>query len=328
MPANLPPQYQEAERRFRCAKTPEDKIEALEEMLSVMPKHKGTDKLKADLRRRLSRLKEETQQRRGGVRLKNAYAIEKEGAAQVVLVGLPNTGKSSLVAALTNAEPEVAPFPYSTHKPTPGMAVFENIAFQLIDTPPVTRDYVDPDLADLIRRTDLLSLLVDIRADPLQQLADTMEILRSFRVFPAGAPLPADLTKAPFVKRALVAVTKVDSASMEGDFQAFVDLSGTSLPCVGVSPRSGRNLGAFLAQVFACSGVLRVYTKSPGKEADRSAPFVLAAGSTVEELAGLIHKDFVSRLRYARVWGSSVHDGQKVPRSHPLRDGDVVELHC
>ena len=154
MPANLPPVYFDAEKRFREAKTPESKIEALEEMLTIMPKHKGTDKLRADLRRRIAKLKEQAQQKKGGARRDAAYMIEKEGAAQIAVIGAPNTGKSALVAALTNASPEVAEFPHTTWKPTPGMAPYENIQFQLVDTPPITRDYLDPWMADLMRRAD------------------------------------------------------------------------------------------------------------------------------------------------------------------------------
>ncbi len=134
MPANLPPMYFEAEKRFRTARTAEEKIQALEEMLGIMPKHKGTDKLKADLRRKIAKTKAESQQGKAGSRKEIAYSIDKEGAAQVAVIGPPNSGKSSLVAAVTSASPEVADFPHSTWKPTPGMANFEDIQFQLISS--------------------------------------------------------------------------------------------------------------------------------------------------------------------------------------------------
>src|SRR5512136_1021601 len=156
MPANLPPQYFEAEQRFRQAKTPEDKIEALEEMLAIMPKHKGTDKLKAMLRERISKLRDQSQKKKGISRQKTAYDIEKEGPAQTVIIGPPNTGKSSLVKLITNASPEVADFPHTTQRPTPGMAQYENIQFQLIDTPPITGEYIDPTMPDMIRHADIM----------------------------------------------------------------------------------------------------------------------------------------------------------------------------
>ncbi|ROR03531.1 TGS domain-containing protein [Desulfosoma caldarium] len=326
MPANLPPPYFEAEKRYREAKTPEAKIEALEEMLTIMPKHKGTDKLRADLRRKIAKFKSEAQQRKGTGRKGVNYAIDKEGAAQVVVVGAPNTGKSSLVGILSNASPEVAEFPHSTWKPTPGMVPYENIQFQLIDTPPISKDYVDPWMADLIRRSDLVMILVDLKADPLQQMEDTMEVLENLRVFPEGQSPPPDLQKKPFLKKMIVVVNKVDTESDVEDFCAFQELSQCSLPCVAVSTASGRGLHALLDMIFAHSDVLRVYTKAPGKEPDTSAPFILPRKSTVQDLAEKIHKDFVKKLKFARIWGKAVFDGQMVQKDYELQDGDIVEF--
>jgi hypothetical protein len=327
MPANLPPQYFEAEQRFREAKTPEDKVEALEEMLAIMPKHKGTDKLKAMLRERISKFKDQAQKKKGTAKQKTAYDIEKEGAAQVVIIGPPNTGKSSLVKLMTNTSPEVADFPHSTHKPTPGMAQYENIQFQLIDTPPMTRDYTDPALTDLIRRADLVVMLLDMTADPISQLEDSLAILHSFRIFSNTCPIPGDLKKPPRIKKVLVAVNKLDRPEEEENFQIFMELTGIQLPCIGLSTRTGRNMMAFLDRIFDLSEIIRVYTKRPGKEPDKTAPFVIPVGSTLTELAGDIHNDFVHKLKYAKIWGKSVRDGQMVQRDYVMQDGDVVEIY-
>jgi len=327
MPANLPPMYFDAEKRFREAKTSESKIEALEEMLTIMPKHKGTDKLRADLRRRIAKLKELAQQKKGGSRRDAAYMIEKEGAAQVIVVGAPNTGKSALVAALTNASPEVAEFPHTTWKPTPGMAPYENIQFQLVDTPPITRDYLDPWMSDLMRRADMLLVLVDLHDDPLAQLEETLAVLQELRIFPAGFSVPGDLKKQPFIKKILVVVNKVDNEKHLEDYHAFLELAEMNLPCIWVSSRTGRNLYGLLQSLYELAGVIRVYTKSPGKEPNKMAPFVLPKMSTLEELAGKIHKDFVSKLKFAKIWGSGIFDGQMVQREYILQDGDVVEIH-
>ncbi len=327
MPANLPPMYFDAEKRFREAKTPESKIEALEEMLTIMPKHKGTDKLRADLRRRIAKLKEEAQQKKGGARRDAAYVIEKEGAAQIAVIGAPNTGKSALVRALTNASPEVAEFPHTTWKPTPGMAPYENIQFQLVDTPPITRDYLDPWMADLMRRADMLLVMVDLHDDPLQQLEETLAVLQELRIFPEGFPVPADLKKPPFIKKVLVVVNKVDNENHLEDYQAFLELADVPLPSIGVSLRAGSNLKGLLQLLYELSAIIRVYTKVPGKEPNRAAPFVLPKRTTLEELAGKIHKDFVSKLKFAKIWGTSVFDGQMVQKDYLLQDGDVVEMH-
>jgi ribosome-interacting GTPase 1 len=326
MPANLPPQYFEAEQRFRQAKTPEDKVEALEEMLAIMPKHKGTDKLKAMLRERISKFKDQAQKKKGVSRQKTAYDIEKEGAAQTVIVGPPNTGKSSIVQLITNASPEVANFPHTTHKPTPGMAQYENIQFQLIDTPPLTKDYTEPGLADLIRRADIVVILLDLSADPMQQLDDTLAILHSFRIYSETCTIPEDLRKPPWIKKMLVVLNKMDRAEDKETLEIFLELSGIKLPCIGVSTRTFENIMAFLDKLYELSGIIRVYTKPPGKEPDKKAPFIVPLGSTLADLAGKVHNDFVNKLKYAKAWGRSVRDGQMVQRDYILQDGDVVEL--
>lgn len=326
MPANLPPRYFEAEQRFREARTPEDKIEALEEMLAVMPKHKGTDKLKAMLRERISKFRDQARKRRGTAKQKTAYDIEKEGAAQVVVVGPPNAGKSSLVKLITNASPEVADFPHSTHRPMPGMAPYENIQFQLIDTPPLTREYTEPALADLIRRCDIVVLLLDMTADTLSQLEESLGILHASRIFSDTCTLPPDLKKPPRIKKMLAAVNKIDTPGDQENFEAFIELSGITLPCIGISTRAGRNITAFLEKLYEMSGIIRVYTKRPGREPDLTAPFIIPAGSTLTDLAGDIHNDFIDRLKTARIWGPAVRDGQMVQRDYILRDGDVVEI--
>ncbi|HDD35555.1 MAG TPA: GTP-binding protein, partial [Candidatus Desulfofervidus auxilii] len=168
MPANLPPQYFAAERKYREARTPQEKISALEEMLMVMPKHKGTDKLRASLRRKLARLKDTLE-----IKKKNkkgvSYVIEKEGAGQVALVGFPNVGKSALVKKLTKATPEVADYPFTTRIPTPGMMPFEDIKIQLIDMPALTIEYIEPWVGNILRRADLLLIILDLSDDPLHQ---------------------------------------------------------------------------------------------------------------------------------------------------------------
>ncbi len=327
MPANLPPMYFEAEKRFRGGKTPEEKIEALEEMLAIMPKHKGTDKLKADLRRKIAKLKDESQQKKGGVRQLSAYSIDKEGAAQIIIIGPPNTGKSSVVSALTNAHPEVADFPHSTWKPTPGMAPYENIQFQLIDTPPISREYTDPWMVDLLRRADMLIILLDLHADPLKQLEDTVCILKEWRIFPEGSPIPDNLNKPPFIKKILAAVNKMDTKKNEEDYEVFLELSDPRFPRLGISAALGKNLQALIGKVYELSGIIRVYTKAPGKDADLTSPFVLPKDSTLDDLASKIHKDFREKLKYAKVWGKGVYRGQMVQRDYVLQDGDIAELH-
>jgi hypothetical protein len=327
LPANLPPTYFEAEKRYREAKTPAEGIAALEEMLAIMPKHKGTDKLKADLRRRISKLKSKQQQKKKVGRRDRSYTIEREGVGQVVLLGTPNVGKSSLVAALTNADPPVADFPHSTWNPTPGMMYFEDVQIQLIDMPPVSKEYTEPWLLDIARRADIILVVVDVQTDPMQQLEETVSFLKDNRIAPLGmADLYEVIDRWTFVSF-LVVANKSDDQSTEENFEIFKSLVEDDWSLIPVSAKTGHNFDLLRQTLFTNLEIIRVYTKVPGKEPDRKAPFVLKKGSRLEDLASKIHKDFLEKLKYAKVWGMDVYDGQMVQRDHVLQDGDIVELH-
>jgi hypothetical protein len=327
MPTNLPPDYYEIEKRFREAESPAEKAALLEQMYSVVPKHKGTDHLRADLRRQISKLKEEAQQARkkhGGHA--PVFHIEKEGAGQVAVIGATNVGKSALVTALTKAEPEISPAPYTTWKPTPGMMAVENVQVQLVDTPPLGGEFVEPGLFDLVRRSDLVLLLVDLQADPLQQLTDTLAALAEHRIAPlslkgqyAGVER---MTFAPF----LILANKVDDPTQDEDFAVLCELFEGECPLLPVSALRERNFDELKQRVFEQLNIIRVYARPPGKEPDLERPFVLKKGSTIEELAGKIHRDFYEKLKTARVWGSTAFPGQMVQRDYVLQDGDIVEL--
>ena len=327
MPTNLPPDYFEAEKRYREAKTPAEKIACLEEMLTIMPKHKGTDKLRAGLRKRISKLKTAPQSKKGPGKRESTFYIDKEGAGQVVIVGPANVGKSSLVAALTNANPEVADFPHSTWKPVPGMLQVENIQIQLIDTPPLDSDYVEPGLMDLIRRSDLILLVVDLLTDPVAQLEDSVTLLQEHRIVPFRFKdrygEQHGLTFIPF----LILANKNDDEDSEENFEIFRELLEEDWPMVSASVTTGRNLDLFKQALVKRLNIIRVYSKAPGKAPDLTAPFTLKKGSTVADMAEKVHKDFVDKLKIAKVWGNSVYDGQMVQRDHVLHDGDIVELH-
>jgi len=326
MPINLPPEAVDAEKRYRAAKSTEEKIACLEEFISTIPKHKGTDKLRADLRRRLSKLKAAPQTQKGVSRRASAFQIDKEGAGQVVVVGPANVGKSALVATLTNATPEVADYPYTTWTPTPGMMPVGNIQIQLIDTPPLSRDYVEPELVDLIRRSDLILLVVDLQTYPIQQLEDTIAILQENRIVPLRLKDRCTEQRRLTFIPLLVLVNKSDDESSDEDFEILCELLEDDWPLLPVSATTGRNLERLKEVVFGRLEIIRVYSKPPGREPDLSAPFVLEKGSTVADFAGKVHQDFFAKLTAARVWGSAVYDGQMVGRDHVLQDGDVVEL--
>jgi ribosome-interacting GTPase 1 len=327
MPANLPPHYYVIEREYREAKTPEEKLKHLEEMLTIMPKHKGTDKLRADLRKKISKLKSQSQRKKGTSRQETAYAIDKEGPAQVAVIGPPNTGKSSLVRALTNADPEVADFPHTTWKPTPGMAPYEDIQFQLIDTPPLTTEYIEPGMGNLMQQADILLIILDLQATPLTQYEAVLAILESFRIFPDASKIPEHLTRMPFVKKMLLVLNKMDDHTDEEVYALFLELSETTLPSIGISTRFKRHLQDLIFKIYTYADIIRVYTKAPGKKPEKKSPFVLPRGSTLEDLTVKVHKDFSVNLKFARAWGAKAYDGQMVQRDYVLEDEDMVELH-
>jgi len=329
MPTNLPPEYYKIEKLYKEATDHAEKIELLEEMMSKIPKHKGTDHLRADLRRRLSKMKNSAQQsKKGASRQTSAYNISKEGAGQIVIVGYPNTGKSSLVAAQTNAEPEVSPAPFSTWGPTPGMMSIENIKVQLIDTPPLNPDHIEADMFNLIRKCDLILIMVDLQADPVEQLAGSLDLLAQQRIAPEHmAAQYQDEVRHYFAKPCLVLANKCDEESDDEVFEIFQELSEANCRTIPISVTTGRNIDRMKQTIFDILQVIRVYSQAPGQKARLDLPFVLPIGSTTEEFAAKVHQDFAENMKSARVWGkSAAFEGQTVSREHVLQDGDVVEL--
>jgi ribosome-interacting GTPase 1 len=326
MPTNLPPEAQEAERRYRAAETTEEKIATLEEFMSLIPKHKGTDHLRADLRRKLSKLKSAAQTKKKSARQVSAYHIDREGAGQVVVVGMTNVGKSALVAALTNATPEVAEAPFTTWGPTPGMMYMDNVQIQLIDTPPLSEEYIDPEFMNLVRRADIILLVVDLQTFPIEQLEDAVRILEQNGIVPLHRQEQYTGERRAVFKPFLVLANKTDDEELVGDFEVLCELLEEDWSLIPVSATTTRNLDALKRVVFDELDIMRIYSRSPGKEPDYSSPFVMEKGGTVEEFARKIHLDFYKNLKTARVWGVGVFDGQMVGRDHVLHDEDIVEL--
>ncbi|NIA13189.1 MAG: TGS domain-containing protein [Nitrospiraceae bacterium] len=327
MPTNLPPEYYDADERYRAAVSPVDKIACLEELLTTIPKHKGTDHLRADYRKRLSKLKATLDSQKKSGKHTSVYHIEKEGPARVVVVGAPNVGKSALLAALTHARPKVSEYPFTTWTPTPGMMPVRDTQIQLIDTPALSPEHIEPELFGLIRTADFVLLVVDLQARPLRQLDDTVSMLEEHRIRPGGAECKAPERKSTAVLPCVVLVNKDDDESWDEEFEVFDELLENRWPLLRISAETGRNLDALRELLFERLGLMRIYSKQPGKEVDRSAPFVLKQGATVAEFAERVHKDFLTGFKTARIWGTGVHDGQQVGRDHVLYDGDIVELH-
>jgi hypothetical protein len=306
MPANLPPQYHEVENRYRLAETNLEKISALTEMLAIMPKHKGTDKLRASLRAKIAKLSQEEEKR---VRVYNRYLVRKEGAGQAMLIGLPNVGKSSLFSSLCGVPSRVSDYPFTTTSPLPGMMKFEDIQIQLVDMPPVTGD--QPWLSDVLHSPDLLIIVVDLSLDPLPQLEEVEQRLQKLGV----------------EKRRAVLGNKSDLPNAKISSELLKKRCGEDFPLAFTSAYLGRGIEEARVKIYQALSIIRVYTKIPGGKPEFREPAVLSYGSTVADFAGSIHKDFVQRLKYAILWGSGKYDGQRVSKDHILKDRDIVELH-
>jgi len=325
MPANLPPQYVEAEKKLRTAKTTGDKILALEEMLAIMPKHKGTDKLRADLRHRIAKLTEASDKKAATQRA--SMLIEKEGAAQIVVIGLPNAGKSQLVSNITNASPTVAEYPFTTRTATPGMMEFENIQIQLIDIPPPTGESTEWWLVNTIRRADAILIMLDLSNDPLDQMEVIMTQLERMRIGLGEEKVEAEPDVVLSQKKALIVGNKIDLDNASANYKTLINKYGGRLPVVAISAKEGKGLEELKLKIYQMLDIIRVYTKTPGEKPDYTDPIVLNSGSKLEDAAAEVHKDFSAKLKFARLWGSGKHDGIMVKRDHVLEDGDVIELH-
>ena len=327
MPTNLPPEYFRAEQVFREAESSSAKITALEEMMSTIPKHKGTDKLRAELRRKISKLKTDQQKKKGAGKHESEFHIEKEGAGRVIITGAANVGKSSILAALTHATPAISEAPFSTWVPLPGMLMIDDIQVQLIDTPPLSKEHAQPELFDLIRSADLILITVDLQATPFQQLEDSLKLLNEHKIIPKQRQSESvDERRIQFIP-VLVVVNKDDNDQFDEDFIVFKELLEIKLPLVPISVTNKRNFDNIKKRIFESLEIIRIYSKPPGKDADMTKPFIIKKGSTLEEFAGKVHHDFQQKLKTARVWGKNVFDGQMVGKEHVLHDKDIVELH-
>jgi ribosome-interacting GTPase 1 len=321
MPANLNQQYHNAEERFRQAKSAEDKIKALQEMMAVIPKHKGTEKLQADIKKRIARLKEEGQKKKqvkGGY---NPFGVEKQGAGQIVLAGYPNCGKSSLVGSLSRAKVKVADYPFSTALPVSGMMPYQDTYLQLVDTPPLTPDNIPPGLIGTFREADALLLVIDA-ANPecLDQLEGLLGLLQEREVIDLSeegeiiAPVPF-----------LLVAAKIDLPGSADNLHIVRELR-SDLEIMAVSINVADTLDELKEKLFFVLNIIRIYGKVPGRPAEMEQPFILRKGSTVLDFAEMVHKDFPQKLKSALVWGSSRYGGQAVAREYILDDKDIVEL--
>lgn len=340
MPANLSPDYKKAEQAYRAAGDDRERLDCLREMLRTIPKHKGTEHLQADIKSRIKSLGDELSgPKTGGKRSGPVHSIRAEGAAQIALLGPPNGGKSSLHAKLTGSRAVIGPSPYSTQELLAGMCPYEDILFQLIDTPAISDDFIPPWIHTALQAADAAVLVVDLSDPATPEAIGVVRARLAGRKVrlearwpvdaPPSAPPDFDADEDPFLLRlpTLLVATRAELAPGDEDLEALAELAGVDFPRLAVSATTGAGLDAIGAFLFDRLGVVRVYTKLPGKPPETDKPFTLRRGATVLDVANLVHRDLAGALRYARAWGTSVYDGQQVGPEHAVADGDIVELH-
>lgn len=330
MATNLTPQYHKAEEEYRRAQTTEEELKWLEVMLREMPKHKASEKLQSELKQKISRAKKELEsERKSGKSAGPSFRIPRQGAGTAILLGGPNAGKSQLLAALTRATPEVAPYPFTTHAPLPGMMPWQDVMVQLIDTPPITADFMEPYMHGLIRSADLVLLAVDLAADEgIEQLQELLEKLGQTKTRLARTSHLDENDIGLSYTRTLLVANKIDAPGAAERLELLRELCPLDFDEHAVSAEHGQGLEKLREAIYRSLDVIRVYTKLPHeKAADFEKPFTLRPGSTVLDMAGLVHKDFIKNFKFARLWGEGVHDGTQVKGDHELKDRNVVELH-
>lgn len=332
MPANLPPEYYKLKHQLEAAKTDDERLSLLEEMLRITPKHKGSEKVVSDLRRRIAKLRN-APDKKGGTK-RHSHHIPKQGAGQIVLLGAPNVGKSRFLASCTNAKPEIAHTPFTTREPIIGMLNYENIQFQIIDTPPMTADFVQPEILDLARNSDMLLIIVNLGGD---DVLDEVEVVASKlidakiaitqEVHGGGDDGNSSTADNGPSKPALIVANRIDDPNASDRLEILTEFYGETFEIQPLSAATGEGREHLEKTIYDRLKILRVYTKTPGKRVDHDDPLVLPIGSTVIDAAMELHRDFAANLKFARAWGVNWHDGQSVSRDDNVHDGDILEFH-
>ena len=333
MPTNVPPQYRDAEQRFRDAVTIQAKIAALQEMLQIMPKHKGTDHLKAQLRSRLSKLMSDLETSSGGKGGRTEpFSLPKEGAGRVTLIGPTNVGKSQILSSTTGARTKIGAYELSTQEPVPGMYPYSDIYIQMVDTPPITNRATQSRLYGLLRTSDIFVFVADLTNDPIAQTEESFSELSEWGFNLVGPKIEVDEEVDQYTsKPTIIICNKADIPGALDEFGAMDDRFGSRYPVLMFSAEENVGEEELGTEIFQALNIMRVYTKSPRERLQdfkKQDPIVLSIGSTVGEAAHEVHKDLSQSLKFAILWGKSgKFEGQRVGRNHQLHDGDVIEIH-
>ena len=302
MPANLPPQFYALSMKLKEAVSPDEKISILEEMLRISPKHKGTENLQKDLKTKIAKLKK---QRPKKIKGRTSYSIKKEGAGQVVISGPANSGKSSLLNALTNANVKVAPYPFTTKIPEPGMMPYEDILIQLVDTPPLSKEFSPPWLKEILKTSDILLAVFDLsKEDVAKDIEDFKKILDNWKLSE---------------KKIIFLGNKVDLG---------YNLAGSQYKIKPISCQKKIGLEELKKEIFDSLEIIRVYTKSRNQGLPEfEHPFIIKKNTPLIELAPKINPRFSSAFKYAKLFKKNSKVSQIVGKDYILQNGDIIEIY-
>jgi ribosome-interacting GTPase 1 len=389
MPANLPEEAKHKWNEVTLTKNPETRLQLMGEFLSLVPKHKGTEKLCSQVKRQMAQLREEIEKRKQQAKKTSSgpsYYIPKAGAAQMAVIGPPNAGRSSLLKAVTNSSVQVTAWPFGTTKPTPGMLPYQDIQFQLVEIPPIVEGSSEGKAEGFmnlacVRNADGVIIVVDMTDDPAGNFLMILEELENARILikpPRGSveiikrghgrniqfiwegelvecieqdivALLADYK----IKSALVRIVgevsidtvedaifgnavyrpcfvlanKIDLNNDNGMLEQLRQ-AAASLDVIPISMEKSSNIATMVGKkIFNILGITRIYTKEPGKEPAKD-PIVCRPGTTVGDLARIIHNDFYKNFKYARLWGPAAKfDNEKVGLDRVLLDGSIIQLY-
>src|SRR3989344_21449 len=315
MPVNPGYEYLLAEWEYNKAQTLQEKLRAAEKMMATVPKHKSSENLVQNIQQRITRLKTQLEKEKAQAKGKGKQiAVKKEGAAQIAIVGVTNSGKSSFLAKITNAKPIISGYEFTTGKPEVGILDYEGLKLQLVEIPAITENFMarskGPAHMGIIRNADLVILL--LRENPEKEFNLLIKELDRGSV---------KLNSAKFKSDVVIFTNGIIIINGDKKFKA------NNFDLINFNVKKENDVNKIRNLIWKNLNIIHVFTKTPGKKKE-FPPISLKKGSKVLDLAENVHKDFVKRFRFARIWGkSAIHQAQQVGLNHLLQDGDVVELH-
>lgn len=358
MPSNISVEYALAQQKFIAAKTPEEKLAALLEMKSFVPTHKGAEKMRSDLNRRISELKSEIEKQKMQGSKKGAGApsmyIRKDGTGQIVIVGLPNSGKSWFLNKIVGKKiAEETPYPFATKEPAPGMFDYDGAQIQLVELPALIEGSSEGkaqgrEIIGVIRNADAIVFTITSDEDKALLLG---ELSKSYiYINKSRPPIKVTVSSFPGIQISGKEYLAFPMEQLEGylknsgfsNAQVIVFGKINSLdevaealnekivyrPAIFVNPYEVTDhlVVNIKDQMFLMLGKMLVFTKKPGHDADMSDPLSVPKGATVLDVAKILHKDFAKNLKFAKVWGSTKFEGQRVGPEYVLKNKDIVEI--